>query len=129
MKKPGFTTRSLNVPFVKTDPHNSLQMPLYETVAFEFDSSEQIEANFKGEYVAHVYSRSSSPTAKYFDLKMKALTESHAVLAVSSGMASVSNATLTVQFSDSSTTSNSALPTQILPDSLIPSTITLYFPV
>ncbi len=129
MKKPGFTTRSLNVPFVKTDPHNSLQMPLYETVAFEFDSSEQIEVNFKGEYVAHVYSRSSSPTVEYFEMKMKALTESHAVLAVSSGMASVSNATLTVQFSDSSTTSNSALPTQILPDSLIPSTITLYFPV
>jgi O-acetylhomoserine (thiol)-lyase len=96
MKKPGFTTRSLNVPYSKTDPHNSLQMPLYETVAFEFDSAEQIEANFKGEYVAHVYSRSSSPTVEYFELKLKALTESHAVLAVSSGMAAVSNAILAV---------------------------------
>lgn len=94
MKKPGFTTLSLNVPYSKTDPHRSLQMPLYETVAFEFDSAEQIEANFRGEFAAHVYSRSSSPTVEYFELKMKALTESHAVLAVSSGMAAVSNVIL-----------------------------------
>lgn len=96
MKKQGFTTQALNVPYSKKDPHNSLQMPLYEAVAFEFDSAEQIEANFKGEYVAHVYSRSSSPTLEYFELKMKALTESHNVLAVSSGMAAVFNTILAV---------------------------------
>lgn len=96
MKKPGFTTRSLNVPYSKTDPHNSLQMPLYETVAFEFESAEQIEASFKGEYAAHVYSRSSSPTVEHFELKMKMLTESHAVLAVSSGMAAISDTILAV---------------------------------
>ncbi|MEE4286159.1 MAG: PLP-dependent transferase, partial [Mariniphaga sp.] len=87
MKKPGFTTRSLNVPYSKTDPHNSLQMPLYEAVAFEFESAEQIEASFRGEYAAHVYSRASSPTLEYFELKLKALTQSNGVLAVSSGMA------------------------------------------
>ncbi len=96
MKKPGFTTLSLNVPYSKTDPHKSLQMPLYEAVAFEFDSAEQIEANFRGEYVAHVYSRSSSPTVEYFELKLKALTQSHGVLAVSSGMAAISNTILAV---------------------------------
>lgn len=96
MKKTGFTTTALNVPYTKTDPHKSLQMPLYETVAFEFDSAEQIEANFKGEYVAHVYSRSSSPTVEYFELKLKALTESHAVLAVSSGMAAIADTILAV---------------------------------
>ncbi len=96
MKKPGFTTLSLNVPFSKKDPHNSLQMPLYDSVAFEFDSAEQIEANFKGDYIAHVYSRASSPTVEYFELKLKALTESFGVLAVSSGMAAISNTILTV---------------------------------
>ncbi|MGC9353238.1 MAG: PLP-dependent transferase [Mariniphaga sp.] len=96
MKKTGFTTLSLNVPYSKTDPHNSLQMPLYEAVAFEFESAEQIEASFKGEYAAHVYSRSSSPTVEYFELKMKMLTESHAVLAVSSGMAAISDSILAV---------------------------------
>jgi O-acetylhomoserine (thiol)-lyase len=94
MKKTGFTTTALNVPFAKEDPHHALQMPLYETVAFEFDSAEQIEANFKGEYIAHVYSRTSSPTVEYFELKMKALTNSSGVVAVSSGMAAISNTIL-----------------------------------
>lgn len=96
MEKAGFTTRSLNVPFSKKDPHSSLQMPIYEAVAFEFDSAEQIEANFRGEYLAHVYSRASSPTVEYFELKMKALLNAHGVLAVSSGMAAISNAILSV---------------------------------
>ncbi len=96
MKHPGFTTLSLNIPFPKNDPHHSLQMPVYESVAFEFDSAEQIEANFKGEYAAHVYSRASSPTVEYFETKLKALTGGHAVLAVSSGMAAISDAILTV---------------------------------
>lgn len=96
MKKTGFTTSALHVPFSKKDPHNSLQMPLYESVAFEFDSAEQIEANFNGEYIAHVYSRSSSPTVEYFELKLKALTESNGVIAVSSGMAAISNTILAI---------------------------------
>ncbi len=96
MKKTGFTTTSLNVPYAKIDPHHALQMPIYEAVAFEFDTAEQFEANFKGEYLAHVYSRSSNPTVEYFELKLKALTESFAVLAVSSGMAAISNTILTV---------------------------------
>jgi len=96
MKKTGFTTTSLNVPYAKKDPHQALQMPLYEAVAFEFDSAEQIEANFKGEYIAHVYSRASSPTVEYFELKLKALTESHAVLALSSGMAAISDSILAI---------------------------------
>ncbi len=96
MKTGGFTTRSLNVPYAKKDPHNSLQMPVYEAVAYSFDSAEQIEANFRGDYVAHVYSRASSPTVEYFEIKMKALLNAHGVLAVSSGMAAVSNAVLSV---------------------------------
>ncbi len=96
MKNTGFTTTALNVPFSKKDPHNSLQMPLYESVAFEFDSAEQIEANFKGEYVAHVYSRASSPTVEYFETKLKTLTKSSGVVAVSSGMAAISNTILAI---------------------------------
>ncbi len=96
MKKTGFTTSSLNVPYAKTDPHNALQMPLYEAVAFEFDSAEQFEANFKGEYIGHAYSRTSSPTLEYFELKLKALTQSNSALAVSSGMAAISNTILAI---------------------------------
>lgn len=96
MEKQGFTTRSLNVPFPRTDPHRALQMPVYGAQAFEFDTAEQIAANFRGEYVAHVYSRTSNPTVEYFEVKLRELTGAHAVLALSSGMAAIANVLLSV---------------------------------
>lgn len=85
-----FTTRSLNIPFPKKDPHNALAMPVYESVAFDFASAEDIAANFRGELPAHVYSRTSNPTVEYFETKIKVLTGAHHVLAVTSGMAAIS---------------------------------------
>lgn len=96
MNKKGFTTSALNIPYPKTDPHKALQMPVYESVAFEFDSAEQIEANFKGEYIAHVYSRTSNPTVEYLETKIRTLTGSFGVLAVSSGMAAIADTMLSV---------------------------------
>lgn len=91
-----FTTRSLNISFPKKDPHNALAFPVYESVAFDFENSEQIAANFRGEYPAHVYSRTSNPTVEYFETKMRVLTGSHHVLAVTSGMAAISSTMMAV---------------------------------
>lgn len=91
-----FTTRSLNIPFPKKDPHNALAMPIYESVAFDFASSEDIAANFRGELPAHVYSRTSNPTVEYFETKVKTLTGAHQVLAVSSGMAAITATMLAI---------------------------------
>lgn len=96
MSQPGFTTKALNVPYPKDDPHKALQMPTYEAVAFEFESAEQLEANFKGEYIAHVYSRSSNPTVEYFEKKLQALSDSKGVIAVSSGMAAIVNTIMAI---------------------------------
>ena len=85
-----FTTRSLNIPFPKKDPHHALSMPIYESIAFEFDSAEDIAANFRGELPAHTYSRTSNPTVEYFETKVKILTGAYQVLALSSGMAAIS---------------------------------------
>lgn len=91
-----FTTRSLNIPFPKKDPHNALSMPIYESIAFEFDSAEDIAANFRGELPAHTYSRTSNPTVEYFEAKVKSLTGAHQVLALTSGMAAISATLLAV---------------------------------
>ena len=91
-----FTTQSLNIPFSKDDPHRALDMPVYESVAFEFSSAEEIAANFRGEFAAHAYSRSSNPTVEYFEKKMKVLTGAHQALAVASGMAAISNTILSL---------------------------------
>jgi len=89
-----FSTRALNVPFPKADPYRALQMPIYESVAFEFETSEDIAANFRGEFPAHAYSRTGNPTVEYFEHKIKTLTHSHQVLAFASGMAAITNAIL-----------------------------------
>ena len=91
-----FTTRSLNVPFPKKDPHHALAMPIYESVAFEFASAEDIAANFRGELPAHTYSRTSNPTVEYFETKVKSLTGAHQVLALTSGMAAISATLLAI---------------------------------
>jgi O-acetylhomoserine (thiol)-lyase len=91
-----FTTRSLNIPFPKKDPHNALAMPIYESVAFEFNSAEDIAANFRGEFPAHTYSRTSNPTVEYFETKVRTLTGAHHVLAVSSGMSAISATILAI---------------------------------
>ena len=91
-----FTTRSLNIPFPKNDPHHALAMPVYESVAFEFDSAEDIAANFRGELPAHTYSRTSNPTVEYFERKVKVLSGAHQVLALSSGMSAISASILAV---------------------------------
>jgi len=96
MKKQSFTTRSLNVPFPKNDPHKALQIPMYGAQAFEFDSAEQIAANFRGEYIAHVYSRASNPTVEYFEVKLRELTGANTALAVSSGMAAITDTILAI---------------------------------
>ena len=89
-----FTTRSLNVPFPTADPHRSLDMPVYETVAYDFDNSEEMGVCFRGEKHRHVYSRTSNPTVEYLEEKMKVLTGAHHALAVSSGMAAITNSIL-----------------------------------
>ncbi len=91
-----FTTRSLNIPFPKKDPHNALAMPIYESVAFEFASAEDIAANFRGELPAHTYSRTSNPTVEYFETKVRTLTGAHQVLALSSGMSAISATMLSI---------------------------------
>ena len=91
MKKQGPTTRLLNTPYPKEDPHGSLNFPVYESVAFEAESSEELEAAFTGRTQRHLYSRITNPTIEYFESKVRTLTGAFAVTAMSSGMAAISN--------------------------------------
>lgn len=93
-KKPGYTTRVLNTPFVREDPNRPLHMPVYETVAYEFETSDDIAAAFQDRAQAHTYSRATNPTVEYFETKVKHITDSFGVVALSSGMAAISNAVL-----------------------------------
>ncbi|MBI9060968.1 MAG: O-acetylhomoserine aminocarboxypropyltransferase/cysteine synthase [Marinilabiliaceae bacterium] len=90
-KHKGFITRSLHAQYPQKDAYNALHMPVYDGVAYEFESAEEIEAVFEGKKFAHAYSRTSNPTVEYFEKKMVAVTDAHAAIALSSGMAAISN--------------------------------------
>lgn len=90
----GFTTKAIHVPFLKQDPHGSLHMPVYESVSFEFETAEEIEAAFLGRRPRHVYTRTTNPTVEHLEQKIKHVTGAFAVAAVSSGMAAIANTIL-----------------------------------
>jgi O-acetylhomoserine (thiol)-lyase len=91
-----FITRILHTRFSKEDPHGSLHMPVYDNVTFEFKSAEDLELAFQGKKPSHMYSRISNPTVEHLELRVKAITEALGVIALSSGMAAISNTVLTV---------------------------------
>lgn len=86
----------LGIPYEKEDPYNSLSMPIYNSVAFEFSSAEEMEAAFCGLTAEHTYSRITNPTVQYYESRIQALTGALSVTAMSSGMAAIANVFLTV---------------------------------
>lgn len=89
-------TTLIQVPFDKPDAYHALNMPLYHSVAFEFDSAEEMESAFTGRSAGHAYSRITNPTVQYFEKRVQALTHSLSVTAMNTGMSAISNALITV---------------------------------
>lgn len=95
----GITTRALHCPPARKDPHGALRVPLYDAVAFEFDSADDIRLAFEGKKPAHAYSRLSNPTVEDLENRVRLMTDASAVVAFASGMAAVSNVLLTLGWS------------------------------
>lgn len=77
-------------------PHGALRPPLYDCVAFEHEDAAAIAGTFSGRRPAHAYTRITNPTVSDFEERLRQLTGAFAVLAVSSGMAAISNTLLTL---------------------------------
>jgi O-acetylhomoserine (thiol)-lyase len=86
-----FSTRILHTPYQRDDAHNALRMPVYDNVAFEFESAEEHEAAFRGSIARHVYSRITNPTVEHFENQIRTVTGALGVIALSTGMAAISN--------------------------------------
>jgi len=89
-------TKILHTKFLKEDVHGSLHMPVYDNVTFEVKTAEDMELAFQGRKPAHMYSRISNPTVEHFEQRIKTITQAVGVLALSSGMAAISNTILTI---------------------------------
>jgi len=71
-------------------------MPVYDNVTFEFNSAEELELAFQGRRPSHMYSRISNPTVGHFEQQVKVITDAAGVVALSSGMAAISNTILAI---------------------------------
>lgn len=90
----GFATRAVHGGAAKKDPHGALRMPVYDSVAFAHDDAASLAQTFAGRKPAFVYSRIANPTVQDFEQRVQELAGGIAVLALSSGMAAISNTIL-----------------------------------
>lgn len=87
-------TAAIHTSFQSPDAYNALSMPVYHTAAYEFDNASEMSDAFCGRSDRPDYSRVMNPTVTFFENKVKSLTGAHEVVAMSSGMAAISNSLL-----------------------------------
>lgn len=87
-------TRLIHTEYNRKDVHGALQMPIYQNVAFEFESAEEISLAFAGKKAGHMYSRTSNPTIEHLERKIMSITNAKGIIALASGMAAISNVVL-----------------------------------
>ncbi|MCX6307575.1 MAG: PLP-dependent transferase, partial [Bacteroidia bacterium] len=88
-------------PYLKPEPHHALQIPVYQSVAFEFDTAEEMEAAFTGKSAEHCYSRITNPTVQFFEERVRQISGAASVTALNSGMAAISNTLIALAFNGS----------------------------
>ena len=84
--------------YLKPEPHHALQVPVYQSVAFEFDTAEEMEAAFTGKSTDHCYSRITNPTVQFFEERVRSISGASSVTALNSGMAAISNAMIALAY-------------------------------
>ncbi|MBT5351098.1 MAG: bifunctional O-acetylhomoserine aminocarboxypropyltransferase/cysteine synthase, partial [Rhodospirillales bacterium] len=77
----------------RADPStNAVAVPIYQTTAYQFDSTEHAKNLFELSDFGNIYSRIMNPTNDVFEQRMTALEGGAAALAVSSGQAATAMA-------------------------------------
>ncbi len=73
------------------DQFGSATVPIYQTSTFKFKSADHGARLFKGEEQGYIYTRIANPTIRAFEKNIAALENGFDGIAVSSGMAAVTN--------------------------------------
>ena len=89
-------TKAIHTAYRLPDAYGALSMPVYHTAAYEFKNVDEMADAFCGRTDMPDYSRVTNPTVTYFENKVKELTGATNVIALSSGMAAISNTLLAV---------------------------------
>ncbi|MHB8111503.1 MAG: aminotransferase class I/II-fold pyridoxal phosphate-dependent enzyme, partial [Syntrophorhabdaceae bacterium] len=90
MNENGFSTRAVHEIGTRKESFRALRFPVYDNVAFDFESAEAMANTFFGRSPEFAYSRITNPTVEVFEQKLTALEDGFGTVAVSSGMAAIS---------------------------------------
>jgi O-acetylhomoserine (thiol)-lyase len=71
------------------DKQKAMQVPIYMTTAYEYDSTEHAARLFNLEIEGNIYTRIDNPTTKVFEKRIAALERGIDALATASGMAAI----------------------------------------
>jgi O-acetylhomoserine (thiol)-lyase len=83
----GFTTRQLHVGYDPEPTTGSRAVPIYQTSAYDLQSTDRATRLFALQETGHIYSRISNPTSNVFENRIADLEGGIAALEVSSGQA------------------------------------------
>ncbi len=92
----GFATRAIHAGAPPDPATGSRAMPIYQTTAYVFGSTEQAAELFALRSYGHIYSRISNPTVAAFEERMASLEGGLGAIAFSSGLAAQLCTVLTV---------------------------------
>jgi O-acetylhomoserine (thiol)-lyase len=95
-RKFGFTTRQLHEGYVTDPATGSSAVPIYQTSAYDLQTTERAARLFALQETGNIYTRISNPTTNIFERRMASLEEGVGALEVSSGHAAQMTAVLTI---------------------------------
>lgn len=89
-----FDTLKVRAGYNSADHNNSIQVPIYQTTAFDLASTERAKRILSFEELTYIYTRAGNPTQAALEARVAALDGAAAAVSVASGMAAVSYAIL-----------------------------------
>ena len=95
-RKFGFATRQLHAGYQPEPTTGSRAVPLYQTAAYDLQSTERAASLFALQEAGNIYTRISNPTSNVLEKRMADLEGGVAALEVSSGHAAQTTAILTI---------------------------------
>ena len=84
-------TQAIHLEYERRDAYDSLSVPVYNTLAYEFDNAAVMAEAFTDKIKAPDYSRVENPTVTNLERRVAALTDAAHATAFNSGMAAISN--------------------------------------
>ena len=105
----GFSTLSVHAGYTPEPTTKAVAVPIYQTVAYAFDSAQHAADLFDLKVPGNIYSRIMNPTIDVLEKRLAALEGGIGALAVASGQSATTYAILTIAGAGDNIVASSAL--------------------